>query len=159
MNRQQSNGNPHPTSGNPTAPLAVPNAHAQPLEPSGRLSAEERQVVGNRLGVANWCWKPFAARWWSRGAGLPPPRTDPLEDTDFAGLARLHRSEAMLVGNLAGKLRVTVRATSERDTRKLPRRSDAWEDGSAHFRRKRHARNMPTGIILPEDECGRYGLD
>jgi hypothetical protein len=44
----------------------------------------------------------------------------PLEDTDFAALARLHRSEAMLVANIAGKLRLTVRATRKRDTRKLP---------------------------------------
>jgi hypothetical protein len=48
-----------------------------------------------------------------------------LEDLDFGGLVKMHHGAAMLVGNLAGKLRLTVRSVRERDTRRLPR---AWED-------------------------------
>jgi hypothetical protein len=52
--------------------------------------------------------------------------TDPFDDR-FSDLLRMHRSEAMLVANLATKLRLTVRSTKDRYSAKLvPQGPKPW---------------------------------
>ena len=57
--------------------------------------------------------------------------TDPFDDR-FSDLLRMHRSEAMLVANLATKLRLTVRSTKDRYTAKLvPQGPKPWDIGTS----------------------------
>jgi hypothetical protein len=60
--------------------------------------------------------------------------TDPADER-FRELVRLHRAEAMLVGNLTGKLRLTVRSTRDRETLKaVPRGPKPWDLPYEHYR-------------------------
>lgn len=135
MNRQQPNGDPHPTGGDATASLTAPDAHTQPLEPPGRLSAEERQIWmevvqsvrrdwfrGSETVLETFCRAVAVER---RPACLLREADPLVDEAEFASLVRLHRSEVMAVAALATRLRLTVRSTRERDTRRLPR---DWED-------------------------------
>ncbi len=70
---------------------------------------------------------PLGAVVVERRLGLRLRELDPADER-YSGLARTHRAVAMLVGNLAGKLRLTVRATRDRETVKATPRPTSFYD-------------------------------
>jgi len=100
------------------------DANSASLSPPSRLSAEEATVWRESVASVKAGWfrgsetvlETFCrAVIVERRLGLRLRDLDPADER-FAVLARMHRNEAMLVGNLAGKLRLTVRATRDRET-------------------------------------------
>jgi hypothetical protein len=93
------------------------DAEARPLEPPVRLTAEERAVWEETVRSVQVGWftgAETALEVFCRAVVLERRLAAELHqitpaDERFSDLARTHRDEAMLVGNLADKLRLTVR--------------------------------------------------
>jgi hypothetical protein len=99
---------------------------AVPLQPPSRLTADESAVWRETVASVKPGWfrgsetvlETFCrAVVVERRLAARLHQLDPADER-FGGVARTHRAEAMLVGNLAGKLRLTVRATLDRETTK-----------------------------------------
>ena len=103
------------------------DARQQRPEPPKRLSRAEKAVWRETTAAVrpDWFWSSeflleifcrsvVLERWLAEQITVTAPT-----DEHFADLVKMQRAEAMLVGNLAGKLRLTPRSTWDRYTPKL----------------------------------------
>jgi hypothetical protein len=115
------------------------DARMRPLKPPARLSAAERRVwrETTRRAKRGWfrgsenmlemfcrcvCFERRFADWIKE--------LDDPNDPRFRDLVTMHKTEAMLVANLATRLRLTVRSTVDRYTPKLASSGPKpWQDG------------------------------
>ena len=120
-----------------TARAVVPIATSTvPLQPPSRLSGEESQVWRETVASVKAGWfrgsetvlETFCrAVIVERRLAAVLSQLDPADER-YSGVARTHRAEAMLVGNLAGKLRLTVRATRDREATKASASPPSYYD-------------------------------
>jgi hypothetical protein len=118
----------------------VHDARLQPLEPPAELTAAERAIwietvermrpgwfAGSETMLEMFCRAVCMERrlaGWIKRRGSKDPR--------FRDLITMHRTEAMLVANLATRLRLTVRSTKDRYAPKLATTSSQpWHDDPA----------------------------